>query len=192
VPIEGELVRLRPLEPADAERYVRWLNDPEVTRTLTVRYPLGSEPERAIIERMAKHAGYRDVNFAIEIRETGEHIGTVGVGDSYRESRWGTLGIVIGAKEHWGRGYGEDALREMLRFAFWEMNLDTVRLEVYASNARARDLYERVGFVVEGRKRAAVLRGGEQIDVDVMSVTREEFEAQHGAPPDLRERKVLP
>jgi len=139
VPIEGELVRLRPLEPADAERYVRWLNDPEVTRTLTVRYPLGSEPERAIIERMSKRAGFRDVNFAIDIRETGEHIGTVGVGDSYRESRWGTLGIVIGAKEHWGQGYGEDALREMLRFAFWEMNLDTVRLEVYATNDRDRD-----------------------------------------------------
>ncbi|MDO9445663.1 MAG: GNAT family protein [Dehalococcoidia bacterium] len=192
MPIEGELVRLRPLEPSDAERYVRWLNDPEVTRTLTVRYPLGLDPERAIIERMAKHAGYRDVTFAIEVRETGEHIGSVGVGDCYRESRWGTLGIVIGAKEHWGRGYGEDALREMLRFAFWEMNLATVRLEVYASNARARDLYERVGFLVEGRKRAAVLRGGEQIDVDVMSVTREEFEARQGTPPDLRERKVLP
>ncbi|MDA0271496.1 MAG: GNAT family protein [Chloroflexi bacterium] len=190
--IEGELVRLRPLTPEDVDRYLLWLNDLDVTRTLTVRYPLGRETEREIVERLANTAGYEDVNFAIEVRETGEHLGSVGVGGTYRESRWGTLGIFIGAKDHWGHGYGYDALREMLRFAFWEMNLLAVRLEVFATNERARDLYERVGFVLEGRKRGAVLRLGESVDVDVMSITRAEFEARHGTPPDLRLLEVLP
>lgn len=190
--IEGMLVRLRPLAPDDLDRYVAWLNDTDVTRTLTLRYPLGREAERAILERLARDAGYRAVNFAIEVIETGEHIGSIGVGETYHESRWGTLGFFIGAKEHWGRGYGYDALREMLRFAFWEMNLLAVRLEVFATNERARDLYERVGFVVEGRKRGAVLRHGQYVDIDVMSVTRAEFEARHGLPDDLRALGALP
>jgi RimJ/RimL family protein N-acetyltransferase len=189
---EGEMVRLRAIEREDVDRYVRWLNDPGVTRTLSARYPLGREGEREILERFTRSASYRDVNFAIEDSETGEHIGAIGIGGTYYESRWGTLGIFIGEKDLWGKGYGFDALRTMLRFAFWEMNLLSVRLDVLDHNERAHDLYQRIGFVDEGTKRGSMLKGSVLRDASYMSITREEFEALHGMPPDLRDVEVLP
>lgn len=189
---EGELVRLRAIEPDDLDRYLRWMNDPEVTRTLSMRYPIGREAEREILERMGNRGSYRSVAFAIEVCETGEHIGTVDLGSPYFESRWGTLGLVIGAKEHRGKGYGTDAVRTLCRFAFWEMNLRLVRLTVFPENERARRAYERVGFVLEGTQRQAILKAGEFLDMHMMSITRAEFEAIHGAPPDLRALERLP
>jgi RimJ/RimL family protein N-acetyltransferase len=192
VPYLGERVSLRAIEPDDLDRYLEWLNDPEVTRTLTVRYPLSREAEREILERLSKSAGYRDVAFAIDVRETGEHIGTIGLHGTYPESRWATLGVFIGAKRLWGDGYGFDALRTVCRFGFWEMNLHHIRLDVFDNNERAHDLYRRVGFVDEGSKRGSVYRAGAHMDASYMSITRTEFEALHGEPPDLRDLEVLP
>lgn len=189
---EGELVSLRAIEPEDLERYVRWLNDPDVTRTLMTRYPLSREAERGILERLSAQSGYRDVAFAIEVRETGQHLGTVGLHGAYYESRWATLGIFIGEKDLWGRGYGTDAVRTVCRFGFWEMNLRHIRLDVLDHNDRAAEIYRRAGFVDEGSKRASVLRGGRYMDASYMSISREEFEAMYGAPPDLRTLEVLP
>lgn len=189
---EGELVSLRAIEPGDLDRYVSWLNDPEVTRTLSMRYPLGREAEREILDGLSKRAGYRDVVFAVDIRATGEHIGTVGLHGASLESRWATLGIVIGAKHLWGRGLGYDTVRTACRFGFWEMNLLHVRLDVLDNNERAHDLYRRAGFVDEGSKRGSILKAGRALDAFSMSITRAEFEALHGAAPDLRDLEVLP
>lgn len=188
---EGERVSLRAIEPEDLDRYVEWLNDPEVTRTISARYPLGREAEREILERLALRAGYSDVVFAIEVRETGEHIGTVGLHGASYESRWATLGIVIGAKHLWGQGLGYDTVRTACRFGFWEMNLLHIRLDVLDTNERAHDLYRRLGFVDEGTKRGSILKGGRIADAAYMSISRAEFEALHGSPRDLRELAVL-
>jgi RimJ/RimL family protein N-acetyltransferase len=188
----GERVSLRAVEPDDLDRYVEWLNDPEVTRTLTIRYPLGVEAEREFLERTSKNAGYEDVVFAVDVSESGEHIGTVGLHGASLESRWATLGIFIGAKRLWGDGYGFDALRTVCRFGFWEMNLLHIRLDVFGNNERAHNLYRRVGFVDEGARRGSVLKEGRALDVWSMSVTRAAFEALHGEPADMRTLEVLP
>jgi RimJ/RimL family protein N-acetyltransferase len=184
--LEGESVRLRAIEPEDVDQYVAWLNDPEVTRTISQRYPLGREAERAIVERLGRAQRFEHVVFAIELRETGEHVGTVDLHNVRYENRGADLGLFIGAREHWGRGYAHDAMRTVLRFAFWEMNLRYVWLEVIDDNPRARALYERLGFVHEGTSRRATFRRGRELDMFDMSITREEFEALHGTPPDLR------
>ncbi len=189
---EGELVSLRAVEPGDVDRYTRWLNDPDVTRTLFARYPLGREAEREIVERLGKRGGYGDVVFAVDARDTGRHIGTVGLHGAYYESRWASLGIFIGEKDLWGHGYGYDTLCTVCRFGFWEMNLLLIRLDVLDNNQRAHDLYRRVGFVDEGSKRASMLKGGRYLDASFMSISREEFEALHGTAPDLRALEVLP
>ena len=137
---EGERVRLRAIEPDDIDRYLQWLNDPDVTRTISARYPLGREAEREILERLSVSASYRDVVFAIDLIETGEHIGTVGLHNAYYESRNATLGIFIGTKALWGQGYGFDAMRTVCRFGFWEMNLVSIRLDVLDINQHAHDL----------------------------------------------------
>ncbi|HWG84306.1 MAG TPA: GNAT family N-acetyltransferase [Deinococcales bacterium] len=72
----------------------------------------------------------------------------------------GTLGIIIGEKDRWGRGYGTAACRALLRAAFLEMGLECVKLSTLENNARARRAFEKCGFRLErvdqsGEKRSA-------------------------------------
>ncbi len=185
---DGERVSLRAIEPDDLERYLLWVNDPEVTRWLALRYPLGREEERSILEGLGRASSYGHVAFAVDDRVTGEHLGTVGLHDVRPEARVAELGIFLGAKQRWGEGIGHDALVTLLRFAFWEMNLRRVELSVLDGNSRAKALYERVGFLEVGRRPGHWYKHGAPLDDFVMSIDRLWFEARHGMP----ERIVLP
>lgn len=180
--IQGALVRLRPLEPSDLEACLRWLNDPEVTRTLAARYPISRVQEREWLEAASRpdpRAGR--LTFAIETPD-GRHIGNCGIHRVEWENRVCEIGIVIGEKDCWDQGYGTDAVRALVRFAFQEMNLHRVELNVFAFNPRAVACYRKCGFVEEGRKRHAVYKGGAYHDVIVMGLLREEFLAPEAAP----------
>lgn len=185
---DGERVSLRAIEPDDLDRYLVWVNDPEVTRWLALRYPIGREAEREILARLTRANGYGDAAFAVEDRATGEHLGTISLFDAKPESRVAELGIFLGAKDRWGEGFGYDALVTLLRFGFWEMNLRRVELSVLDGNTRAKALYERVGFEEAGRRPGHWYKHGAPLDDFVMSISREAFEAKHGGPA----RIVLP
>ena len=86
-----------------------------------------------------------------------------------------TLGIVIGEKEYWGKGYGTEAVKTMLRYAFHELGLNRVELETYSFNPRAQRCYERAGFRREGVRRGALYRDGKFHDIIIMGILREEF-----------------
>lgn len=179
---DGERVSLRAIEPDDLDRYLVWVNDPEVTRWLSLRYPIGRDGEREILGRLTRAGGYEHAAFAVDDRVTGEHLGTVSLFDTKAESRVAELGIFLGAKERWGEGIGYDALMTLLRFGFWEMNLRRVELSVLDGNVRAKALYERVGFEEVGRRPGHWYKHGSAIDDFVMSIDRGSFEVRHGTP----------
>ncbi|HXK33167.1 MAG TPA: GNAT family protein [Dehalococcoidia bacterium] len=173
--IEGKLVNLRAPEMGDLERNHRWINDRDVTQYLVMRYPISLAAEEAWMrERTARPLSYDNVFFAIETKD-GVHIGNINFFNTSAEDRKTELGIMIGEKAYWSNGYGSDALRLMLRFAFEEMNLNRVQLDVYAENARARAAYRKVGFVEEGTRRRARYQQGAYQDVVVMAVLRDEW-----------------
>jgi RimJ/RimL family protein N-acetyltransferase len=91
------------------------------------------------------------------------------------------LGIYLGEPATRGKGAGTEAMRLLLAFAFGELRLHRVELEVYEENARARALYEKLGFVVEGRRRDAIFKGGEYKSPVVMSVLEHEHRAREAA-----------
>jgi RimJ/RimL family protein N-acetyltransferase len=177
--LEGKLVRLRAYEPSDAERAWRWMNDREVTRTLTMRYPVSLvEEERWVTGRPQN--GFSDgVRLAIETK-AGQHIGSIALQAPSAEDRHATLGIAIGEKPYWSRGYGRDAIVTLLRFGFGEMNLHRVSLHVFEFNERAMACYRACGFVEEGRLRDHYYTEGRYWDSVVMGVLRHEFEALYG------------
>lgn len=176
----GKLVRLRALEPEDAERAYRWINDREVTQFLMARYPYSLAAEKDWAAAAAKPADFSEVRFAIETLD-GVHIGICGLHRGRPEDRLADLGIMIGEKEYWSQGYGTDAMLTVLRFAFYQMNLNKVTLGVFEINPRARAVYEKCGFIEEGRGREEYYQDGRYIDVIRMGVLRREFEALHGA-----------
>jgi RimJ/RimL family protein N-acetyltransferase len=174
----GENVYLRPLELDDAATVQPWVNDPQVTRFLLTFRPLGLHNERELIEKLTKG----DDHFAFGIAKVADDrlIGVCGLDAIDWRSRHCGFGILIGPPGEWGQGFGREATRLALDYAFGTLNLHRVWLHVYDFNARGIRAYEAVGFVKEGVLRKALYREGEYHDVLTMAVLREEWEARRG------------
>ena len=167
----GKLVRLRAITREDLPRYVRWIADPEVIRFLNFFRPIPLEAEERWFESLIGDESQHV--FSIETLE-GQHIGGTGLHSIHWRYRHAEVGIFIGEKEYWGSGYGSEALRLMLAFAFGQLNLNRVYLHVQADNERAVRAYRKCGFVQEGLLRQAVYKDGEYSDVLLMSILGDE------------------
>ena len=179
--VEGQLVRLRPLEPGDAEREYRWFNDQEVIGNLSAfRYPVSMGYEERWLRERPPIDFANGMMLAIETKD-GVHIGNTGLYEVRAEDRKAGLAITIGEKDEWSKGYGADAVVTLLRFAFQEMNLHRVWLTVVAYNERAIACYKKCGFQEEARLRQDVYRHGRYWDFIEMGILRDEFDALHGA-----------
>lgn len=171
-PLEGKLVRLRAREPEDEPYYYRWINDPEVSRYLAARYPFSHAQER---DFLGTPPGYSHFVASVVTLADDRLIGDVELRVGPPENRAGEVGIMIGERDCWGRGYGTDALRTLCRFAFEQMNLHRIELHVFAEHEQAIRVYERVGFRVEGRRQDAIYKHGRFHDMLLMSVLQGEL-----------------
>jgi RimJ/RimL family protein N-acetyltransferase len=175
--IRGERLYLRAVERDDLERCHDWMNDESLRATLAQRYPMSLAQEADWIERTSRGQDVSKLTFAICLFEGDRHIGNCGLEAIERENGVATFGILIGEKDCHGKGFGEEATRVLCRFAFEEMNLHKIRLDVYASNEAAVRTYENVGFRREGVLRDEAFRAGRYIDVLRMGLLREEMAA---------------
>jgi RimJ/RimL family protein N-acetyltransferase len=89
------------------------------------------------------------------------------------------VGILIGDKTYWNKGYGTEALKLLLKHGFETLNLNRIFLRVYEDNPRAIHCYEKVGFVHEGRMRQGRFTKGQFVDILFMSVLREEWKTDN-------------
>jgi len=173
--IYGKKVRLRRVEREDIPTFVHWFNDPEVREFLTIYRPLSTAEEEKWFEGQLED---RDSEmFAIETID-GVHIGNLGLHGINWQYRHAELGIFIGEKAYWDKGYGSDAVCTLLRFAFGEMNLHRVFLRVREDNARGIRAYEKCGFRHEGRMREAIYSQGRYYDEVWMGILGRDFEGQ--------------
>ena len=173
-PYEGKLVRLRAREPEDEAAYYRWLNDPAVTEHLAVRCPASHLFEREFLQA-DKGPSYFNAGFGVETLAEGKLIGSTSLHAASPENRSAQVGIFIGDTACWDGGYGTDTMRTICRFGFEMMNLHRIELEVYAPNARARRVYEKVGFHTEACRRKARYQNGQYLDVVVMGLLEGEL-----------------
>jgi RimJ/RimL family protein N-acetyltransferase len=178
--IEGRLVRLRARAPSDAERVERWLSDPEIARNMGERYGVSlSSTQRRVEAATSKFMTFSRVALSIDTKE-GQHIGGCSLFNTSPEDHSAWLGIMIGERAYWSKGYGGDALLTLCRFGYEEMGLNRVALEVWGFNEHAMRCYRRCGFVGEARLREDLYRDGAYHDTVVMSMLRDEFFAGHG------------
>ncbi|WP_322506809.1 GNAT family protein [Anaerolinea sp.] len=173
----SQRLRLRPIQRSDLPFFVEWLNDPEVRQFITATIPLSLEEEEQWYEQMLKQPK-PERPFAIEVREEGEWqlIGNITLFDLSWVNRSAEVGILIGDKRFWNRGYGREAMRLMVQHAFETLNLNRVYLRVDVENIRGIKSYEQAGFVKEGILRQANYRNGKYSDMMVMSVLRSEWQ----------------
>jgi RimJ/RimL family protein N-acetyltransferase len=175
--IVGERIRLRATERSDIPTFVRWFNDPELLRNLAMYLPMSEASEEKWFEdHLADESSHV---FVIETAD-GVPIGNLGLDSIDWQNRSAACGISIGEKDYQAQGYGTDALRTLLGFAFDELNLHRIYLQVYDFNERAIRCYEKIGFRHEGRLRQSRFTGGRYVDELVMGMLREEWLAQKG------------
>jgi RimJ/RimL family protein N-acetyltransferase len=170
--IRGQKIYLRAIERDDLARCHAWMNEPELRATLAQRYPMSLAREADWIERVTRGQDPSEIHFAICLAVGDRHVGNCGFVGIDRDNRIATLGILIGEKECRGKGFGTDAIRALCRFAFEEMDLRKIRLDVHADNAAGLKAYERVGFRREGLLREEVHRAGRPVDVVRMGLLR--------------------
>ncbi len=175
--LEGSLVRLRPIASDDGERRRQWLNDPEVTRYYSRGYPVSRAESNAWVERASKETSPPQITLAIET-VAGRHIGITNLDHIDRDNRSCELGIMIGEKDCWSQGYGTDTVLTLLRFAFDEVNLNRVWLDVNAENKRAVACYLKCGFVEEAQLRQHRYKAGVYSDSLIMAALADEFRAK--------------
>ena len=173
--LEGEKIYLRPLEPEDLNReYLGWLNNPKVTCFLESGIFPQTQKELEKYIKQATHSPDQLI-LAIVDKKSSQHIGNVKLGPINWIHRWGTLGLLIGNQQQWGRGVGREATRLMLGYAFSRLNLNRIDLGVYADHKRAIRLYRTIGFRIEGRFRKDVFHKGQYKDRLWMGLLRSEF-----------------
>lgn len=175
--IYGQKTRLRRIEREDIPTFVRWFGDPDVRDFLLINRPISKAEEEKWFENQLQDDSSE--LFAIETNDQeATHIGNIGLHDINWLHRHAELGIVIGEKAYWNKGYGSDAIRTLLGFAFHEMNLHRIYLRVYEDNARGIHAYEKCGFRHEGCMREAVFRKGRYYNELRMGILDYEFVAE--------------
>jgi RimJ/RimL family protein N-acetyltransferase len=175
--LSGRKILLRAFARADLEAYRHWLDDPRVTEFLE----MGARPTRdadcEAFWRLADEAEDAIV-FAVAERKAGKTVGTCGLYLIQWMARRAQFNILIGEPSAWDKGYGTEAARLILAYAFDVLNLNSVQLGVNADNARAVRSYEKVGFVHEGVRRQFVYRNGRYYDMVMMSALRDDYRAR--------------
>ncbi len=130
---------------------------------------------RADYEQRAANGGRDGLNFAIEA--DGQFIGQCSLFQINTVAQTCGLGITIGDKAYWGKGYGRESINLLIEYGFRHHNLRKIWLEVHADNTRALRAYQACGFLEEGRLRAHVYSNGHYEDLVVMGLLRAEWQA---------------
>jgi diamine N-acetyltransferase len=174
--IYGERIRFRRDERSDVPKFVEWLNDPDVRQYISMNLPISQANEEGWFENMLKNPA-EEQPFAIEIREGNEWrlIGNCGIFGVDHRTHSAEVGIMIGEKSCWNKGYGREVMRLLLSVGFGTLNLNRIFLRVDAANKRGIRAYEKAGFIHEGAFRQGTYRDGKYEDMLFMSVLRSEW-----------------
>jgi RimJ/RimL family protein N-acetyltransferase len=176
--LTGELVRLSAVDSEElGKAYAVWGRDSEFKRLMDISTRLYSAKSTMdFFKKMTDDASPENHYFAIRALEDNRLLGDINIEVvNGWMGRNAFLGICIGERNDWSKGYGTDAMKIMLRFAFTEINLHCVTLNVFEYNPRAIRSYEKAGFIREGRLRGRLLKDGKRWDMLYMGVLREEW-----------------
>ena len=174
--IAGEKVRLRAIERDDLLLLHAFNNDLSVELAGGGDAPMPQSLARleAEFDQQASGGGRDGKSFAIEAHET--FIGICVLFNENNLARTVEVGIGIGNKLYWGKGFGREALSLLVNYAFRYHNYHKVWLQVHSDNQRAIKAYTHVGFVEEGWLRQHVYSNGRYVDLVYMGILRSEWQ----------------
>ncbi len=176
--LTGKLVRLTAEDPKVlAEACAHWNQDSEYLRLLDANAAnqVSAKKISEWIEKDTEKDPPVEFLFGIRTLAEGKLVGFMDLSGAMFPDGDAFVGIGIGLRDFWGKGYGTDAMQVNLSFAFQELNLRRVSLNTFEYNQRAVRSYEKVGFTGEGRMRSFLHREGRRWDLIFMGILREEW-----------------
>ncbi|MGG4459703.1 GNAT family N-acetyltransferase [Brevibacillus sp. HB1.1] len=172
---QSERIYLRKMTGEDVDVYHTWRNDVEVMRTTNPSMDVYTwEDTNGFVNQVILHAS-SSKSYMILDSQTNRPIGITSLIQIDLKNRNAECIIDIGEKEYWGKGYGREAMKLLLDYAFLEMNLHRVSLRVFSFNEKAIKLYERLGFKQEGVSRQFLFREGKWHDIVHMGILQQEY-----------------
>ena len=166
--LEGQDIYLRLMGEEDTDNIIRWRNSDFVRRNFIYQKPFTREGHENWIREMI-HTG-KAVQFIILRKDTGMPVGSVYLRDIDRTHHKAEYGVFIGEKDAQGKGFGTQAAKLMLRYAFGILGLHKLMLRVFSENLPAIKSYEHAGFVREAYLKDEVFLEGKYKDVIYMAV----------------------
>lgn len=169
--ITGEKCYLSPINPDDAARFTKWVNDLEVvqyTSLATVNLNVPNETEA--LNRLS-----REHHYTIVEKDRHQPIGSCGFMDLNQWDGTAEIGIFIGDKDFWNAGYGTESMCLLIDYGFQYLNLENILLRVFDFNKRGQACYEKVGFKQIGKRRNALKRFQSSHDIIYMDIIPGDF-----------------
>lgn len=176
--LQGKRLYLERLTPAHlSDKYVDWLNDPEVNQYLETRF-VKQTPEMVLDFLKSKENSETEYLFGIFLKDSADHIGNIKVGPINTYHGYAPVSLFIGDKSTWGKGYATDAIELITNYSFEHLGLHKLEAGCYEENIGSKKAFEKVGYVVEG-----IIKGrrkgkdGRTSDI-LLGMTREEWKTR--------------
>jgi len=177
-PIRTSGLVLRSLDVSHAGGpYAAWMHDEDVTRYLEVRF---APPDRNALEEFIRRMNESTDNLLLGLFPAADpqrHIGNIKLGPIDPRHSVAAIGVLIGAKEYWGKGLAGEAVAAVAEYGFASYDLERVEAGFYAENEASQRAFKRAGFVEEGRRFRARRSGDARTDEIIMGRLREQHSA---------------
>jgi RimJ/RimL family protein N-acetyltransferase len=178
--LRGDRVRIRALEKSDLERLQEFVNDDEI-HLLADDDAFVPQSKEQVEKLFFEELGKSDEEIGpFGIETDGKLIGTCGLHHVDQRSRVCSFGINISDHNYLGKGYGREAVKLLVDYAFRHRNFRKVWLTVYADNERAIRSYRALGFVDEGLQKEQVYNEGVYKDWLIMGLLRRDYDPSLG------------
>lgn len=178
IQIEGLDIYMRIARESDLDDFFNYLQDPEGKQLTGTQREFTRDEVAAWIRKISIINSDR-IDFLIFLKKTNELLGEVVLNEIDSINRCANIRIGIQGTQHRGKGYGTEAIIQMLRYGFNTLNLHRIDLTVYTFNPRAIHVYEKIGFKREGLHRDALHIDGKFHDMITMAILEDEFRSLH-------------
>ena len=171
--LTANIIHLKPITLGEVNAtYLSWLEDEEVMSGIaTSGYTLENLKNYVSVRLNRPDIAF----FAIWSNDTNEHIGNIKLELQDSIAKVADLGLLIGNKSYWDKGVGKETCRLAITYGFEEMQLRKIYLAVYENNPAAKNLYEKLGFKLEGTLRKHVKVNDTYYDKHLMGLFKDEF-----------------
>lgn len=166
--LETPRLILRIMNSADAsDRYLSWMRDPIVNQYLESRFSMPECIQDLITFIEYVNAAPDSLLFGIFLREDLRHIGNIKIGPVVRQHARSEIGYLIGDREAWGNGYASEAISEICRYGFEELELAKITAGVYEANTSSAKALLKAGFAHEATILSHVVYQGQRIASEI-------------------------